>query len=79
MSSKQKIIILSPPLYESREEVVESRGHECGYCHGTGGFWGDRLSACADEWRECPVCEGCGKMDAEVTIKWKPNKQYKAK
>ena len=29
------------------------------------------------EWKICPVCEGSGKMDAEVTIKWKPSKTEK--
>ncbi len=77
MSSKKQMIWLTPPLYQSKDERIESRNHECGYCHGTGGFWGERNSPSESEWKECPVCEGCGKMDAEVTIKWKPNKKYK--
>lgn len=42
-------------------------------------FLGDRSSPNDSEWKICPVCEGSGKMDAEVTIKWKPNKRDKAK
>lgn len=71
MSCKRQMVWLTPPLYERTEERMESRGHECGYCHGHGGFAGDPRMG--DAWKECPVCKGCGKMDAEVTIKWKPN------
>ena len=62
-----------------KEERIESRGYTCEYCHGQGGFLGDRSSPNDSEWKICPVCEGSGKMDAEVTIKWKPNKRDKAK
>lgn len=71
MSSKRQMIWLAPPVYENTEERIESRGHECGYCHGQGGFAGDPRMG--DGWKECPMCKGCGKMDAEVNIKWKPN------
>lgn len=79
MSSKHRMIWLMPPVYGSKEERIESRGYTCEYCHGQGGFLGDRSSPNDSEWKICPVCEGCGKMDAEVTIKWKPNKRDKAK
>lgn len=79
MSSKHRMIWLTPPVYGSKEERIESRGYECEYCHGQGGFAGERSSPDGSEWRVCPVCEGSGKMDAEVTIKWKPNKRDKAK
>jgi len=58
MSSKKQMIWLTPPLYQSKYERIESRNHECGYCHGTGGFWGERNSPSESEWKECPVCEG---------------------
>lgn len=38
---------------------------------------GNRSSPNDSEWKICPVCEGSGKMDAEVTIKWKPSKMEK--
>lgn len=63
MSSKHRMIWLTPPVYGSKEE------------RGQGGFLGDRSSPNDSEWKICPVCEGSGKMDAEVTIKWKPNKR----
>lgn len=74
MSSKHRLIWLTPPMYGSREEHIESQGYECKYCHGAGGIVGERSSPDDNEWRICPVCEGGGRMDAEVTIKWKPNK-----
>lgn len=77
MSSKHRMIWLTPPVYGSKEERIESRGYTCEYCHGNGGFAGDRCSPNDSEWKVCPVCEGSGKMDAEVTIKWKPNKTKK--
>lgn len=69
------MIFIEPPLYGGHEEHIESRGHTCRYCYGAGGFSGDRSSPNDSEWKICPVCEGSGKMDAEVTIKWKPNKR----
>lgn len=71
------MIWLTPPVYGSKEERIESRGYTCEYCHGQGGFLGDRNSPNDSEWKICPVCEGSGKMDAEVTIKWKPSKTEK--
>lgn len=75
MSSKNQMIFLEAPLYGGLEEHIVSRGHTCRYCHGQGGFLGDRSSPNGSEWKICPVCEGSGKMDAEVTIKWKPSKR----
>lgn len=77
MSSHHRMIFLTPPVYGDKEERIESRGYECGYCHGRGGFTGDRTGPRENEWKICPVCGGSGKMDAEVTIKWKPSKQDK--
>lgn len=44
MSSKHRMIWLTPPVYGSKEERIESRGYTCEYCHGQGGFLGDRSS-----------------------------------
>lgn len=68
MSSKHRMIWLAPPVYGRKEERIESRGYTCEYCHGQGVFLGDRSSPNDSEWKICPVCEGSGKMDAEVTI-----------
>ena len=57
------MIWLTPPVYGSKEERIESRGYTCEYCHGQGGFLGDRSSPNDSEWKICPVCEGSGKMD----------------
>ncbi len=79
MSSKHQFVWLSPPLYKAKAERIDSRNHVCSYCHGAGGFWGEKNGPKESEWKKCPVCEGCGKMDAEVTIEWKPNKNYRKK
>ncbi len=79
MSSHRKLIFLSAPLYGEKREKIVSRGYECGYCHGAGGYWGARCSPHEGEWKPCPVCEGCGKLDAEVTIEWIPNKTINKK
>ena len=78
MSSKHRIVFVTPPLYGSLEERFTSRGHRCGYCQGKGGFavgtpYGD------SGWKPCPVCKGSGRMDAEVTVKWKPQETDKQK
>ena len=71
MSSKNQLMFLEPPLYGGLEEHIVSRGHRCLYCYGEGGFAGD--TRLGERWKPCPVCKGSGKMDAEVTIKWKAN------
>ena len=51
---------------------IESRGHNCPYCHGNGYHWQE------DDWqerykKECPICKGSGKLDASVMIEWHPS------
>lgn len=72
MSKEVKLVGLVPPSYKQSKELVVSKGHTCGYCHGNGWFWG------RDEFGDsvknaCPVCEGSGMLDAVVTIEWKPS------
>ncbi len=72
MSKLKHMVELTPPDYLSTEQRLTSPGMECGYCHGRGTFvyddrWGD------DVVRICPVCRGEGRVDAEITIKWKPS------
>lgn len=76
MSVKNEFIKVTPSEFVgvgNMEETFASTGHRCGYCHGTGFFWGA-------EGREpvktdCPVCRGSGKLDAVITIGWKPSKK----
>lgn len=72
MSKQIKLVELVSPNYKQGKELVVSKGHTCGYCHGNGWFWG------IDEFRDrvkntCPLCEGSGMLDAIVTIEWKPS------
>lgn len=76
MSVKNDMIQITPPVFVrvgNMKEIITSSGHTCGYCHGSGFFW-------RDEMRErvktpCPVCDGSGKLDAVITVNWKPSKQ----
>lgn len=72
MSKRQNTLIIEPPTFCASAERIFSRGHECGYCHGTGSFvyderWGD------DVIKVCPVCKGKGKVDAVIDITWQPS------
>ena len=72
MSKRQNILIIEPPTFCASAERIFSKGHECGYCHGTGSFvyderWGD------DVIKVCPVCKGKGKVDAVIDITWQPS------
>lgn len=74
MSAQNQIIFIQPMLFigeSNRKERIESKGHLCPDCHGSGWHWGE------DERGErvkepCRICEGRGKLDAVVTIEWKP-------
>lgn len=75
MSNKNQFITITPPLFLNeggRMERLNSLGHKCSYCHGNGWFWGvegrERVKV------DCPVCEGSGKLNAAITIEWKPDK-----
>lgn len=75
MSVKNDMIQITPPAFVgvgNMKETIISNGHTCGYCYGSGFFW-------RDEMRErvktpCPVCNGSGKLDAVITVNWKPSK-----
>lgn len=68
------MLFIEPPLYAAREEKTESRGHRCAYCNGRGHFTGDVNPYGIEQPRRCPVCGGCGLLDAEITISWKPSR-----
>ena len=76
MSKKKTMIEVCPgklsPGGPMRELLVSS-GYTCSYCHGNGYFWQE------DEFQErykeeCPICKGCGRLDAVVTIEWGASK-----
>lgn len=54
------------------KETIISNGHLCGYCHGNGFFWSEELRERVKT--PCPVCNGSGKLDAVITVDWKPSK-----
>lgn len=52
------------------KEVFTSKGHKCCHCHGEGWIWKDN-GIDEREKMDCPWCNGCGLMDAVVTVEWK--------
>lgn len=73
MSERNDIISVTPPgwVYEDNmKENITSRGHLCSYCHGNGFFWNEVMRERVKT--ACPVCRGSGRLDAEITITWKP-------
>ena len=76
MSKNRQVITVSPPLFlkeTGRKEQMRSEGHVCSHCHGNGYFW--QLPDCGkDSVKEvCPVCGGSGRLDAVITIEWRPS------
>ncbi len=75
MSKNKQFISVTPPMFLNEGGGIESLtspSHKCSYCHGNGWSW-------REEEREtvkidCPVCKGSGKLDATITIEWKPAK-----
>lgn len=76
MSVKNDIIKVTPPVFVgdgNMKETITSNGHLCEYCHGNGFFWSEILRERVKT--DCPVCKGSGKLNALITIEWKPSKQ----
>lgn len=74
MTKIRQVVDLTPPDYYTTEQHLESEAMECGYCHGRGTFayderWGD------DVVKICPVCKGCGRVSAEISIRWTPSER----
>ena len=71
--NKQMIMISSAHVHRRRksQESISSPGHRCSYCHGNGYFWEDGIESVK---KPCPVCNGSGRLDAVITIEWKPSK-----
>ena len=73
MSKNNQVITISPPMFigeGNQKESISSKGHRCSYCHGNGFFWGEEQRERVKV--DCPVCKGSGKLDAVITIEWKP-------
>lgn len=74
MSKERRIIEITPGKLSPggrMTEVIESKDFKCPYCQGNGYHWQE------DEYQEpykkdCLICEGSGKLDAEVRVEWKP-------
>lgn len=72
MSVKNAFIKITPSEFigvGNMKETIISNGHSCRYCHGNGFFWGEQLRERVK--KNCPVCNGSGKLDAVITIEWK--------
>ncbi len=74
MTRVKRVVELTPPEWNEREQHLESKDMECGYCHGQGEFvyeerWG------TDVLKICPICQGRGRVDAEITVRWKPSER----
>lgn len=69
--SKEKVIIeVKAPRMRTTEERLAVNGLECGCCYGNGYFWGVDEDG-HDVKVPCAICNGSGRVDAEVRIKWK--------
>lgn len=80
MSVKNDNIKLFPPVPDGPDgmrETFTSAGHPCGYCRGAGFLRNEGLWGREREKKECPVCGGGGKLDAVVTIEWKPSNEHR--
>lgn len=75
MSKKQQNILISPPMFldnNNNVESIKSVGHICSVCSGAGYYWEDDVEGPVQH--KCKMCDGTGKLDAEITIKWKSSK-----
>lgn len=71
MTSVKTMLELRSPKLKRKEETTTVEGLKCNYCEGNGWFWGtDELGE--DTKVPCPMCQGSGKLNAEITIRWKP-------
>lgn len=76
MSVKNEFIKVTPPAYigtGNMKETLASDGHPCDYCCGEGFFREEEHGEPVKT--DCPVCRGSGKLDAAITIEWKPSKK----
>lgn len=78
MSKERRVLELVAPSCQVTHEKIVSQGHECGYCHGNGYFWGRDAN-----WESvkvpCPICQGKKEMKAIIEITWLPNNEKTTK
>lgn len=73
MSRMRHILEISAPYHNGKDETIVSTGHRCEYCQGNGYFWKEREGDPDPVQDPCPVCQGKGKLDCIINIKWKPS------
>ena len=73
MSVKKKIIEISPPDYCFDEETLEFSDFVCNKCNGRKVFVTIKGHN-KFESKQCPYCDGTGKIKAVINITWKPSK-----
>ena len=77
MSKSNQIIVLSPPPHPSIgiTETIQSIPFDCTGCGGEGySGWDTNPVTLEYEKQKCNICNGTGKLEAEITINWKPTK-----
>lgn len=77
MSRTKTMVELTPPDFALREEYMLTAPMTCGYCHGQGYFLSESTPYDDNNTTTCPVCKGSGRVEAEVSIKWKPSNNNK--
>lgn len=71
MSTQKHIIEIAPLEYRTEHERITFRNFTCPLCNGRGGY---TVYEGRDRNVEpCDLCDGTGKLRAEVLIHWKPD------
>lgn len=73
MSEQKHIIDVVPPEFEQIRETYKFSNYKCPKCNGRGHFSTEQVGYDTFLTPECDYCEGAGKVEAEVTIKWSPD------
>ena len=53
-------------------ETFVLTGYDCPRCHGSGEQWDVSPADGQPRIASCPMCGGSGRLDAEVTVQWRP-------
>lgn len=78
MSVQKSILIIEPPLHQEVREVKHFKDYTCPVCNGQGGF-PEQTGPDQYKTNPCDYCCGAGKVNAEVTVNWKPVYQKELK
>jgi DnaJ-class molecular chaperone len=71
------VLEIYPPVlttFTKRNETFTSGGHTCPYCNGKGQVCGRQTGPGEYGMDSCPVCGGTGSLQAEINIRWTPEK-----